>query len=467
MNDGGVRWRDDAARLLSLGWPIFAGQAAVLAFGTIDTLLLGRSGTSDLAALAIGTAAYVSVFVGLMGIVMAISPLAARAYGAGRLDDCGHLLGQTLWLALGLSLIGGLMLRHPEPILTLAAPSAEVAQKVRAYLGALAWALPAALLFAALRGFHAAIGRPRVVMLIQFAGLGLKLPLSVALAFGASVPAIFGAIELPALGVEGCGWATAIVMWMQVLMACGWVRRDPAYRLFGLNSLRLPRPAWTDLRALLQLGVPMGLSILVEVTGFTFMAFFIARLGDDAVAGHQIAANLTGMLFMMPLALGQATTALVSQRLGAGDPRAAQRLGRHALGLAIVFAGGSALALMLARDPVVRVFTNAAPVATVALGLLAWLCAFHLLDALQAVLASVLRAYQVVRRPLVIYAAAVLGVGLGGGCVLGFGWLGPAAALQGPEGFWAAGTAGLLVAGIGLGLLLRRVWQPHAMTPSG
>ena len=61
------------------------------------------------------------------------------------------------------------------------------------------------------------------------------------------------------------------------------------------------------------------------------MAFFIARLGATPVAGHQIAVNIVSMLFMMPLALANATATLVAQRIGAGDPRDARRIGWHGL----------------------------------------------------------------------------------------------------------------------------------------
>ena len=75
----------------------------------------------------------------------------------------------------------------------------------------------------------------------------------------------------------------------------------------------------SSLRALLRLGLPIGLATLVEVTGFTFMAFFVSRIGATAVAGHQIAANMVSMMFMLPLAIANAASTLVAQQLGAGD----------------------------------------------------------------------------------------------------------------------------------------------------
>ena len=83
-------------------------------------------------------------------------------------------------------------------------------------------------------------------------------------------------------------------------------------------------PRWKSQRELLKLGVPIGLSVLFEVTSFTFMAVLIARLGTASVAGHQVVANMAAILFMVPLAIGIATSVLVAQSLGAGHPRVAR-----------------------------------------------------------------------------------------------------------------------------------------------
>jgi MATE family multidrug resistance protein len=114
----------------------------------------------DLAALSVGSAIYNTVFIGLMGVVMAISPLVGQLYGAKKLLDAGDHLHQSIWLALGLMVLGNLLLLHPEPLLALSQATPEVEDKVRGYLRALAFSLPAALLFTAYRGFNVAVSRP-------------------------------------------------------------------------------------------------------------------------------------------------------------------------------------------------------------------------------------------------------------------------------------------------------------------
>jgi hypothetical protein len=88
----------DAGRITRLAWPVFIGQISVLAFSTVDTLLVARYSAQDLAALAVGAAAYVTVFIGFMGVVLAISPIVGQLQGAGRLHDAGRQVHQAIWV---------------------------------------------------------------------------------------------------------------------------------------------------------------------------------------------------------------------------------------------------------------------------------------------------------------------------------------------------------------------------------
>ena len=445
-------WRDSAARILPLAWPVFVAQLAVIAFGTVDTLLVARYAALDLAALAVGSAAYITVFIGFMGVVVAAGPIVGQFFGASKLHEAGHQLHQAVWVALGLAVLGSTLLVFPWPFLAIAQATPEVEAKVRQYLLALAFALPAALLFAAYRGFNNAVSRPKAVMVIQLAGLGLKLPLSAALIFG--VPAL----RIPELGVLGCGIATVIAMWLQVIAGLWVLKRDRFYAPFALGGAGLRPPDRQAIAAQLRLGVPMGLSILIEVTGFAFMAIFIVRLGATAVAGHQLAANMVSVLFMLPLALGNATGTLVAQRIGARDLLGARRLGWHGLQIGVCLAAAVGALIYVLRHGVLRLYTDDAAVIAAALPLLAWVALFHTADAAQCVASFVLRAYRIATLPMIIFAVSLWGVGLGGGYVLAFNVTGHTpAALLGARGFWTASTAGLVLAALGLSGLLALV----------
>jgi MATE family multidrug resistance protein len=447
-------------RIAPLAWPVFVGQLSVLAFSTIDTLLVARHSAEDLAALAVGAAAYATTFIGFMGVVLALGPIVGQLFGAGRLHDAGRQFHQALWVAIGLSFFGSLLLAFPAPFLALSQASPEVAAKVRGYLLALAFSLPASLLFSAYRGFNTAVARPKAVMALQLAGLAVKVPLSAGLVGG------LPALGLPALGVVGCGIATCLSMWAQVLGAAWVLRRDPFYERFQITGRGLDAPDRRALGTQLRLGLPMGATILVEVSGFTFMALFIARLGTTPVAGHQIAVNLVSMLFMMPLAIANGTSTLVAQRIGARDTQDARRLGWHGLLVGCTLAtlmGGS---LFLVRGPVVALYSRDAAVVAAALPLLAFVAVFHIADAAQTLATFVLRAYRITTVPLLVNAAALWGVGLGGGYLLAFhagAWV--PAALQGARGFWLAATLGLVLTAFALCGFLARVLHRQRVTP--
>jgi MATE family multidrug resistance protein len=440
---------ESARRIVPLAWPVFVGQVAVLAFSTVDTVMVARYSALDLAALAIGAATYITVFVGFMGVVLAVGPIAGQLFGAKKTAEAGAQLHQAVWVALGLSALGSALLLMPHPFLYAAQAKPDVADKVQAYLGYLAIALPPSLVFQAFRGFNTAVSRPMVVMTLQLLALALKVPLNALFIYG------MPAWHVPAMGAAGCGLASAIAMWMQLLLAWWVLRRDPFYAPFGLHVTRLNAPHWPSLKEQLRLGIPMGLSILIEVTGFTFMAIFISRLGTTDVAGHQLAANLVSLMFMMPLAIGNATSTLVAQRIGAGQPQDARRLGWHGLQLGALVAALLGSTVYLLREPVLGAYTSNPVIVAAAMPLLAFVAVFHVADAAQTIASFVMRAYRVATAPMVIYAVALWGVGLGGGYVVAFNVTGlTPEALLGAQGFWAASVTGLVLSGVGLCALM-------------
>jgi MATE family multidrug resistance protein len=449
-----ARLHESALRLLPLAWPVFIGQVAVLAFSTVDTVMVARVSALDLAALAVGSAAYISVFVGLMGVVLAVGPIAGQLYGAGKLRESGHEAEQATWLAIGMSLLGCTLLVFPEPFLALAHAEGSVALKVRGYLQGLAFGLPPALVFTAYRGFNVAVSRPKAVMALQLGALAMKIPLNALLVFGATVRTPFGDWQITALGAPGCGVATAIVMWCQLFAALLLLRHDPFYARFGLGRA-LRRPSRRSQAALLRLGVPMGLSILIEVTGFTFMALFVSRIGATVVAGHQIAVNMVSMMFMLPLAIANASGVLVAQRLGAGDADDARRIGWAGLEIGVLIAATLGSTVYVLRETIVGLYTSDAVIVAAALPLLAWVALFHIADAAQTISAFVLRAYRIAVVPLLVYVVAVWGIGLGGGYVAAFDLVAISPPwMSGVRGFWSMATFGLAIAGTGMASFL-------------
>ncbi len=446
--------------LLHLAWPVLIGQAAVMANGVIDTLMAGRLSSVDLAAVGIGASIYISVIMALMGVLLAITPVVSHHYGAGRFAQIGADVRQCAWLALALSVLAFVALKNPDPLLAFSRLTPEVEIKVRAYLDGTAWAAPGVMFYRLFFGFTTGIGRPRPVMAFNLLGLVLKAPLNWVF--------MYGHFGFPALGGAGCGWSSAVIMWAVATLAWLWCRRDAEYAAYGVFA-RFDLPRLAALREFMVLGLPMGATFLVDVTAFTFMALFIARLGPETSAAHQIAANVAVFVFMVPLALGSATGVVVGQALGAGDSRRARHAGLLGLAVGCTAAAILGTAIYLGAAPLARAYTTDSTVAAAAATLLSIVAFYHLADAVQAVMAQVLRGYKRATAPMVIYAVALWGVGLGGGYLLGltdtFG------APLGAAGFWIAAVASLTIAGAGvlayfLGISASSVSTPIAAGPA-
>lgn len=434
--------------IVSLGWPMFVGQLAVMANGVIDNVMAGHLSPRDLASVAIGSSIYFVVFVGLMGTLQAISPVAAQHFGAGRHREVGETWRQGQWLALLMLVPGALLLAFPQPLLALADAEPAVRAGAVDYLQAVAIGLPAALWFRAFTTLNVALSRPRTVMAINLLGPVLKVPLNLVLMHGSDAPAALGLPPVPAMGGAGCGLSTALLFWVSAAIGLVLLRRDRFYRPFDLRGLGTPRRA--PLGELLRLGLPIGGTYLIDVSAFNVVTLLVARLGTETVGGHAIASNVAAVLYMLPLSLASAAGVLAAQALGRGDAREARAVALHGLRLLAALAVLVAAALAIGRGPLARAYTDAPAVAAIATTLLGWVALYHLVDALQCGLAFALRAWKVAVLPMVVFAVSLWGVGLGGGWLLAFG------ASLGAAGFWIAAIVALVCASVGLGVLFER-----------
>lgn len=438
-----------AARIARHAASILVGQLAAIGYGVADTVMTGRHDSTDLAALSIGTALYICVYIALTGMLQALIPVVGHHHGAGDRDGVRRSFQQGVWLALMIAVPGMALLLFPGPLLAWADADATLIERVQPYLGWLAWSLPAGLLFRVYSGLNQGLSRPLLVTVLQLMALALKLPLNAWL--------IFGGAGVPALGVAGCALATLIVQCTLAGVAALMLTRHPAYRKLQLFRA-WSRPRWSVQRELLRLGLPSGAALFFEVTGFALMAVFIARLGTTPLAGHQIAANVASVLYMLPLSIGIATGALAAQALGAGDRVQAQRICRHGLLLAFALAALLGGVLVVVRGPLARAYSADPAVRAMAAQLLLFVALSQLADATQCVASFALRAYRIALLPALSYALGLWGIGLAGGAWLA--WHPPPAwpaALSGPAAFWFANAVALSLVGALLLALLQRV----------
>lgn len=439
--------------IMRQAWPVLIGQWASVAFGVLDTAMTGHSSPDDLAAMSLSVSIYITVFVGLMGVLHALIPILAQHYGAKRHHEVGRLWGQGVWLALVLSVLGGALMQFPDVWLAMSGHvDPGVRERMVAYLDTLTLALPATLIFRTVYALGSAVSRPRVAMLINLSTIVLKAFFNWLF--------IYGHLGMPAMGAAGAGLSTALVSWIGLLAGLWYVLRN---RSFAPFRLRLGRPQWQPLKELLRLGLPMGGSYLIEVSSFTFMALLVAREGTYVLDGHQIMSNLAALCYMMPMSIGVAGAAVTAQAVGAGNQPLARRTGLASLALAMLGALLTSLAVLAGRPLIIEAYTSDARVAAAASSLVMLMPVFHLCDAFQCTNAYLLRAYKIALMPLLIQVVALAVVGLLGGWWFGFGpgrgGLDRIIALLMPGAHTGAGSLWLMaMIGLGLSALLLHAW---------
>ena len=442
------RLREDIPALLKLAAPLLVGQLAVIAFGVLDTAMTARYSADDLAALAMASAIFISIYVGLTGVISALAPIAGQLFGAKRFDEIGEEVRQAGWLAIGLTLLGCLILTNAEQILKISHMTADIEGKARFYLNILAYGLPASMGMRILMALHNAVSRPAVITVVQLIGLGLKLPLNLLF--------IYGGFGIAAMGGPGCAVATIIINWFWLIITLSFVLLDRFYQPFQIFS-RFSMPDWHRIWTLLKLGTPIGFSYLIEVTSFTFMSLFIARLGTTALAGHQIIANMGTVIYMVPLSLSIATMTLVSQSIGANQQERAEEIGWSAVFFTTCLCVFIGCAVWFSKFALLDLYDPPATVKVFSVPLFFFIAFYQVFDALQVTAAFILRAYRIAFWPMIIYAGSLWGVGLVGGYLLGFNVFGNTPQfLQGASGFWAANSISLGLAATLLLYLFRR-----------
>jgi MATE family multidrug resistance protein len=432
------RLKRDVPKILDLAVPILLGQLAVIAFGVMDTAMAARYSTDDLAALGMASSIFISIYVGLTGILSALNAIAGQLYGANKFPEIGEDTRQTLWLAMCTSAVGIFVLLHPGPFLALGDVSPSIEAKARLYLEILAWGTPGTMIMRAYMALHNAISKPKVITKLQIIGLCLKIPLNYLF--------IFGGFGIPAMGGPGCALASVIVQWFWVISVTTLICTQKSYQPYGIFS-KFSLPNWPRIWNILKLGTPIGFSYLIEVTSFAFMALFIARFGTSVLAGHQIIANMGTVLYMIPLSLSIATMTVIAQHLGAKQTKEAEQVGWSAVIFITSVSVCLGIIVWFLQDFLLDLYSPKPEARVMAHKLFLFIAIYQMADALQVTAAFILRGYRVAFWPMLIYAGSLWGVGLLGGYLMAFQHLSFVPEyFHGAAGFWAGNSISLAIA---------------------
>ncbi|NNM78326.1 MATE family efflux transporter [Sphingomonas sp. ID1715] len=433
-------WRDEAGATAALAGPLVLTNLAQSAINATDVVLLGWLGATELAAASIGVNLYIAFLIFGMGLVMAASPIMARQLGKRRhsLRELRRTVRQTMWAAVTITLPVWLLLWHAEPILKLLGQDPALSAHAAHFVRPLMFGLLPALFYLTLRSFVAALEQPVWALTISVAGVIANALINYVL--------IFGAGPVPALGLFGAGVGSAVTQTLMFLGMATVVMLHPRfrrYRLFG----RFWRADWSRYAEVWRLGLPIALTLSLEVTLFIAAVFLMGLIGTTSIAAHAIAIQIASLTFMVPLGLSQAVTVRVGLAYGRGDRQGITRAGWTAFVMAIAFMAAMALLIFAMPEHLVTLFLDPAlpenrPVLPLAVSFLMVAALFQVFDGAQSVGAGMLRGLQDTTVPM-IYAGFgywIIGMGIALSLGFGLGWEG--------IGIWIGLAAGLAIVSV-------------------
>lgn len=448
--------RAEIRTLLSIALPIMGTQLAQTGMGFVDAVMAGSISDKDLGAVGVAFNLFHPIMLLLLGILFAFTPIVAHLYGGKRFNEIPEAVQNSALIALFLGFIGIIAARSVHPILTYMHVEPELIPLAREYLRGIAYGLPALMLYQVLRSLNEGIGNTTPIFFIAVLGLLANIPANYIFMHG-----LFG---LPAMGGAGCGWASAVVMWLSFLAISVQVLYSKHHRRYPLFK-RWYRPNLKRIKEQMHLGIPMGLSIFAEVCLFSVIALFVARLGTTAVAGNHVTLNFTSMVFMIPMSLSLGITVRVGQLLGASRPSQARHAAWTGICVSLFIAAISSTLMMNFSHTIASWYTHEVAVVQLASQLILYAAFFQFSDALQVSATGALRGYKDTQGPLIITLISFWGVGIPVGYHLG---LTHTLTLEplGPRGFWIGLIVGLTLAAFLLLGRLRVIMKRHHATAS-
>ena len=428
-------------KLTGLAVPLVVTQLAQMGLGVLDTIMAGRVSAVELAGVALGGVVFWPVLMLIAGIVMAVTPTVSQLHGGGRVKEAGAVVRQALWIALFCGSAMIILLHNLEPMYHFVGVDPLAIPITMAYVKAVSWGVLPVLGYFVLRYLCEGTSWTTPAMVIAGSAFLLKIPLNYWF--------IYGGMGLPAMGGEGCGWATSAIMFYE-LVAIICVVQFSRVRVTGVFA-KFSWPHAGEMKRLVRLGLPIGLSTFAEFGIFSAVTLLIGRLGVETVAANQIVNNVSGLVFMIPLGLGMATSIRVGYNVGAGDYLAARRSGQVALSAGFIFALFASTGLLLGGEFIARLYSSEAPVVALASGLLVIVALIQISDDLQVIAMGALRGYKDTRTPFLIALFCYWVVGFPMAWLFGFGYF--EAIDFGVYGYWMGMASGLTCAA---GLLLYR-----------
>ena len=424
-------------RILALAMPVVLAQAGQLTTQFADTAMVGNFGGEDpipLAAVSLGSSLFLLIYLAALGLALSITPLVGEQYARGDDREVGYLFQNSALYCGLIGVVATILAVAMRPFIAvlgewMSAPGQSieaVAAMALPYYDMLVWSIIPLMCFLAVKQFLEGIGNTKTAMWITLAGNMLNIVLNYIF--------IFGKCGCEAMGAEGAGLATLLSRLMQMVAIVVYFflsRRLRTYReFFSRSAIKV-----CYLMSFLKVGYPISFQMIMESAAFILTSILALSFGEVAAGSMQVAFSIANIAWMITVALGSASTILVSHVVGAEQHDQLRPMVNATYHLGICWATFMAIVFLLFRTPMASLFTDNTEVIALTSQLMILIAIYQFSDAIQGLSISMLRGLQDVKivMPIVLCSYVVLNI---------------------PIGCWLAYGAGLECRGLVIGLIV-------------
>lgn len=417
---------------MHLAWPVMLSQLGQVTVNFVDNVMIGRLGSVPLGAVSLANSVFVIFLVFGLGLSFGLTPLVAKADGAGQRGSIKNLFLASLVINLSFAIISVAAIFLLSPLMSQMNQPPEVVPLAQDYLKIVGVSLLPFMLFQSYRTLSEGISFTKLVFVVTLVGNIINVLCNYIF--------IYGKLGAEPLGTVGAAYGTLIARIVMAIMMLLIFRYWKGVRGYLVDlKMRIER---TLIRKILDLGFPTALSLLFEVSAFAASTFIIGTLGKDQLAAHQIALNLASFTFLLVSGFATVSTIRVSNKMGQNNPYEARKVGFSTMLQAGIFMVVASMIFILFRNILPAIYIDDIDIISIAGKLLVIAALFQIVDGLQVTAMGALRGLHEVLRPTLITFVSYWLIAL----PLGY-YLGIHRGMEG-EGVWIGLWIGLSVAAV-------------------
>ena len=404
-------------RLLKLALPVFVAQAGQLTTQFADTAMVGQYGGVDpvpLAAVSLGSSLFLLIYLAALGLAMAITPLVGEHYARGNRRRVGHLFQNGIVYSLAIGVVGTAIALALRPFIGvlgewMSSPGESVeavAEMALPYYDMLVWSIMPLMVFLAVKQFLEGIGNTKIAMWITLMGNIANVALNYIF--------IFGKCGIEPMGAEGAGLATLLsrVGQMGAIIAVFFLwKRLRIYRTFFSRKA----VTFRHISSLIKIGFPISFQMILESAAFILTSILALSFGKVAAGSMQVAFSIANVAWMITVAIGSASTILVSHIHGNRHTEELRPTVNATYHLGLLWATFMAIVFVTLRQPIAAIFTDNAEVIALTAELMLLIAIYQFSDSVQGLSISMMRGMQDVKiiMPIVLCSYLILNIPIG------------------------------------------------------